>query len=160
MKTRRFLLLALLGAAATSGFAADAPAPFEGQVKSISSGDAVTLLVDGRSVRVRLADVQCPRPHQPFFKFAKRHTYELIFGTPVRVEPVSVGKNGVVIGRVRTLRGHSLSESLVKEGLAWWDRRAVPEDRRLEKLELKARKARRGLWADENPTPPWDATKK
>jgi len=160
MSPRRFFLSALFALGAGTGFAGDAPIPFEGQVKSISSGDAITLLVDGRSVRVRLADVQCPRPQQPFFKFAKRHTYELIFGTPVRVEPVSIGKNGVVLGRVRTLRGHSLSESLVKEGFAWWDRRSSPEDRRLEKLELKARKTRRGLWSDANPTPPWDAVKK
>lgn len=160
MRRRGVLWSALVLLGAGIVLAEDAPIPFEGQVKSISSGDAITLLVNGRSVRVRLVDVQCPRPHQPFFKFAKRHTYELIFGTPVRVEPVRVGKNGVVVGRVRTLRGNSLSESLLKEGFAWWDRRSAPDDRRLEKLELKARKARRGLWSDENPTAPWDAATK
>lgn len=160
MKRHRWVAGAAFLALAVTGFSEDAPPPFEGQVKSISSGDAITLLANGRSVRVRLADVQCPRPHQPFFKFAKRHTYELIFGTPVRVEIVSVGKNGIVVGRIKTPRGHSLSESLVKEGLAWWDRRGAPDDRRLEKLELKARKARRGLWSSDNPTPPWEAMKK
>lgn len=160
MRLRRWVAGVSLAALGFVARAENTPPPFEGQVKSISSGDAITLLVDGRSVRVRLADAQCPRPHQPFFKFAKRHTYELVFGTPVRVEVVSVGKNGVVVGRVKTLRGHSLSESLVKEGLAWWDRRGAPDDRRLEKLELKARKAKRGLWSDDKPTPPWEALKK
>ena len=50
--------------------------------------------------------------------------------------------------------GRSLNRELVAAGFAWWFRRHST-DRGLEALEREARAARRGLWADPNPVPPW-----
>ena len=49
----------------------------------------------------------------------------------------------------------------VRAGMAWhykyYENEQSPADRRLyAEAELEARRARRGLWADPNPTPPWD----
>ncbi len=136
------------------------PTSFEGRLKSVSSGDTVTVLVHGRSALVRLSDVWCPRPDQPYFRSAKRFTYDAAFDKTVTVEVVRQEPNGAFIGRVRLPGGRSLSEALVKEGWAWWDRRAAPDDRRLERLERKAREAKRGLWADDRPVAPWVGLKK
>ena len=38
---------------------------------------------------------------------------------------------------------------------AWWYRKYAPKDKELAKAEATARKAKRGLWADPNPIPPW-----
>jgi hypothetical protein len=40
--------------------------------------------------------------------------------------------------------------------MAWWFREYAPNDRELERLEAEAREAKRGLWSQPNPIPPWD----
>ncbi len=52
--------------------------------------------------------------------------------------------------------GRALNRELVKAGFAWWYRRYAPEDERLKQLEAEARAAKRGLWVDANPVPPWE----
>jgi endonuclease YncB( thermonuclease family) len=51
--------------------------------------------------------------------------------------------------------GRSLNQELVRAGYAWWFRR-YSADPVLARLEADARRARRGLWADPRPTPPWE----
>jgi len=42
----------------------------------------------------------------------------------------------------------------------WWYRKYEPGDTVLEGLEREAREARKGLWADPHPVPPWEWRKK
>ncbi|NQT17374.1 MAG: thermonuclease family protein [Planctomycetes bacterium] len=49
-----------------------------------------------------------------------------------------------------------LSIELVRNGLAWWYRKYAPKDKQLATLEEEAREAKRGLWADATPVPPWE----
>ena len=51
--------------------------------------------------------------------------------------------------------GTNVNHELVKEGWCWWYRKYAPGDTELEKLEKDAREAKRGLWADPTPIPPW-----
>ncbi len=48
-----------------------------------------------------------------------------------------------------------LNRELVKAGFPWWYRRYAPDDEILKQLEREARGAKRGLWADPEPVPPW-----
>ena len=50
----------------------------------------------------------------------------------------------------------NLNQELVKQGWCWWYRRYAPGDTVLEGLEKEAREARKGLWADLQPVPPWE----
>ena len=52
--------------------------------------------------------------------------------------------------------GRNLNYEIVKAGFAWWFREHTPGDMQLETLELEARAAKRGLWADPNPVPTWE----
>src|SRR4051794_25042538 len=45
---------------------------------------------------------------------------------------------------------------MVRAGMGWWHRKYAPADRELAGLEAEAKAARRGLWAQEIPTPPWE----
>lgn len=45
---------------------------------------------------------------------------------------------------------------LFRRGLAWWYRHYAPKDKELARAEEEARKAKRGLWADAKPIPPWE----
>ena len=55
--------------------------------------------------------------------------------------------------------GTNVNHTLVKEGWCWWYRKYAPNDTTLEKLEAEAREAKRGLWAESNPVPPWNYRK-
>jgi len=50
--------------------------------------------------------------------------------------------------------GRNLSQELIKVGYAWWFFK-YSDDEQLGILEVKAKIAKVGLWADKNPLPPW-----
>jgi endonuclease YncB( thermonuclease family) len=59
------------------------------------------------------------------------------------------------------IEGSDVNLGLVEAGMCWWYRKYADEqsvvDRRLyESAEDGARAARRGLWADPDPVPPWE----
>ncbi len=51
--------------------------------------------------------------------------------------------------------GWNLNHELVRLEAAWWLRK-LSDAATLAKLETEARKAKLGLWTQENPIPPWD----
>src|ERR1700704_3717405 len=57
-------------------------------------------------------------------------------------------------------RWHQCNHTLVKEGWCWWYRKHAAGDTVLERLETEAREARKGLWADPGPVPPWEWRKR
>ncbi len=61
---------------------------------------------------------------------------------------------GRTVGVVLLPDGRSLNRELVRAGFAWMYRRYT-NDQSLSDLEEEARVAKRGLWADANPIPPW-----
>jgi hypothetical protein len=44
----------------------------------------------------------------------------------------------------------------VLQDQGWWYRKYAPKNKELARAEAAARKAKRGLWADAKPIPPWD----
>ena len=64
------------------------------------------------------------------------------------------------LGDVILPDGMNLNQELVKDGRCWWYRKYAPGDTVLEGLENEAREARKGLWADPDPMPPWEWRKK
>jgi endonuclease YncB( thermonuclease family) len=44
----------------------------------------------------------------------------------------------------------------VQDGWAWWYERYAPDDHQLAAAQRDAKAARRGLWQDKNPIPPWE----
>ena len=58
-----------------------------------------------------------------------------------------------ILGRI-VVDGVDVNEALVRAGLAWHYERGAG-DRRLAEAEKAARAARAGLWAENDPIPPW-----
>jgi endonuclease YncB( thermonuclease family) len=147
------LALLLVVSAPTPGRAADFPA----KVIGISDGDTLTVLkADRTQVKVRLHGVDAPETGQDFATRSKQATSELAFGKTVTVRPVSTDRYGRTVAEVVLPDGRSLNRELVRNGYAWWFREYAPNDRELERLEAEAREAKRGLWSQPNPIPPWD----
>ena len=131
-------------------------AEFQGKVVSIIDGDTISVLRDGQQVRVRLTAIAAPEKGQPYGKKAKRHVKDLVTGKSVTVKYESLDRYGRILGAVILPEGTSLNHELVAKGLAWWYREYAPNDVTIIRLELEARRAKLGIWAEPNPIPPWE----
>jgi endonuclease YncB( thermonuclease family) len=126
-----------------------------GRVVGIADGDTLTLLTpDRRQVKVRLHGIDTPESRQPWGTRARQALSELAFQKPVRVEVQDTDRYGRTVGRVYA-GAVDVNAELVRRGMAWVYTR-YNRDPALPVLEAEARAARRGLWADSRPVPPWD----
>ncbi|MBW1987671.1 MAG: thermonuclease family protein [Deltaproteobacteria bacterium] len=128
---------------------------FSGKVVSVLDGDTIEVMHRGRAVRIRLQGIDCPERGQAFGNRAKQFTSRAAFGKTVTVRFTEQDKYNRILGTVLLPDGGNLNRELVKAGLAWWYRQ-YSMDRSLGQLEAEARAARRGLWRDPHPVPPWD----
>jgi len=146
-------LLAAFAVSASVAFASSED--FTGKVVGIVDGDTLTVLRRDKPERVYLNGIDCPEKAQPFGLRAKNFTSTLAFGQIVTVKPTARDKHGHIIADVVLPDGRLLQYELVKAGLAWWySRREV--NQRLRDFQEEARLAKRGLWVDPDPIPPWD----
>lgn len=130
------------------------------KVIGVSDGDTIKILQDGKEVKIRLAGVDCPERGQPFSTAAKNFTSEKCFGKEVKINIVQKSdRYGRVVADVILPDGNSLSNELIKAGLAWHYKH-FSKSKILEDLENAARENKCGLWADAQPTPPWEYRKK
>ena len=132
-----------------------------GRVVGIADGDTVTVLDASRSQhRIRLQGIDAPESRQAFGARSKQHLSDLVFDKEVSVEWEKRDRYGRVLGKV-LVGGSDTCLAQVRAGMAWhykyYENEQSPEDRRLyAEAEREARAAGRGLWADPDPTPPWD----
>lgn len=131
---------------------------FSGKVVAVADGDTISVMRDGKVVKIRLHGIDAPESHQAFGTKSKQFVSDMVFGQTVRVEARSTvyDKYGRFIGEVFTKGGQSLNHESVRAGMSWWYRQYAPKDTTLQKLESEARAAKRGLWSEPNPVAPWD----
>lgn len=130
---------------------------FHGKVVGVSDGDTISVMRDGREEKVRLNGIDAPEKSQAFGTRAKQFTSSLVFGRMAGVYYQKRDRYGRILGNV-VVDGKDLSRELLKAGLAWHYRQ-YSRDSKLQALEDQAHAARRGLWRDEDPTPPWQFRK-
>jgi endonuclease YncB( thermonuclease family) len=127
------------------------------RVCSVADGDTISVLHEGRAVRIRLYGIDCPEKHQAFGQKAKTFTSQLSFGKVVEVDPVTRDRYGRIVAWVH-VGDRCLNEEILRAGYAWHFKR-FSRDRRLAELELQARAARAGLWGNPAPVAPWEYRK-
>jgi micrococcal nuclease len=137
--------------------AQNAWAAWSGKVVGVADGDTITVLRVYEQVKIRLYGIDTPEKKQAFGNKAKRYTNAMIKGKSVRIVPVDQDKYGRTVALVY-VDDQCLNESLVRDGYAWVYRHYCHKDfcRDWSELEGSARKNSQGLWADRNPTPPWE----
>lgn len=146
---KRFLFSLIL-----SVLPAIAMADFTGQVVAVVDGDTIDVLRDGAAVRIRLAEIDAPERSQPFGQRAKQALSDLCFGKVASITDTGKIHRKRLIGAV-DCEGKDAGTEQVRGGMAWvYDRYA--KDYKLYDLQRSARYARRGLWADAKPIPPWN----
>lgn len=79
----------------------------------------------------------------------------MVMGKEVTVKTAGRDNYGRTLGTVLLADGRNLNRELVRAGLAWWYH-YFSADSSLGDIEKEARAARRGLWHDPHPVPPWE----
>lgn len=152
MRIAGSVLLALALAVAAMPVSAET---LSGRVVGVSDGDTLTLLVNGREqVKIRLAEIDAPEHDQPHGQRSKQSLSELTYNRLVTVEVRARDDYGRTVGVV-WVGDRNVDAEQVRRGMAWVYRQ-YEKTGDLYRLEAEAKQARRGLWADAAPVPPWE----
>lgn len=128
----------------------------QGFIVKIIDGDTVN--VSGKNnYTCRLYGIDAPESSQAYGKEATNHLKSLILNKNVNIEFTGNVTYGRQVCRIK-LNGVDINLAMVKEGYAWAYKQYLERPHASEYIEAEnsARKARKGLWRDINPIPPWE----
>jgi endonuclease YncB( thermonuclease family) len=139
------------------------PWQLAGKVSHVVDGDTFVLRDRGATPAlrtIRFGAIDTPEFSQAHASAATRRLAALIEGKSVRASCYKHDPRGRDVCRV-FLGGRDVALDMVAGGLAWHFVRFEKEQTEAEResyraAELEAKRARRGLWADNTPMPPWD----
>jgi len=134
--------------------AAADPERFTARVVGVHDGDTLTALDDKRQLKVRLHGIDAPELGQPFGQASKKALSDLVFGKTVTLHTTGTDRYKRTLARV-TAGDIEVEAQVIATGHAWHYSR-YDHTTALEAAERNARAARRGLWADAEPVPPWE----
>ncbi len=127
----------------------------KGKVIGIAEGDIIELLTEGKQkVKIRLNGIDAPESGQDYGAKAKQALVKRIHEKQVRVKIIGKDKYGRSIGDVFLGKEH-INLWLVANGYAWHFKR-FSKDETLANAEVKAQKAKIGLWSMAEPMAPWE----
>jgi endonuclease YncB( thermonuclease family) len=125
------------------------------RVVRVADGDTVTALKDGAEVKIRLVEIDAPEKAQAYGAASTQSLTELCLNKGATLEEQGKDRYGRTLARVHC-DGIDANKEQVRQGMAWVYRRYTSKDSPLYALEDEAKAARRGLWADSEPVPPWE----
>lgn len=134
-------------------------APLAGVVFVVIDGDTVLFKPDhyhpkSRAfMKVRLADIDAPEQNQPHGEVATETLKALALNQRAQLDIVATDSYGRKVGRL-SVGSQSVNVEMVRRGFAWASTR-YRRDAELLEAQLEAQAAKRGLWQDAAPTPPW-----
>jgi len=127
-----------------------------GRIVGVSDGDTLTILDSTNTqFKIRLAAIDAPEKAQPFGQRGRQKLSNICYGKTANVIVISIDRFERPVGDV-DCAGVNANEVMVQSGLAWVDPRYAKRHGHLFAIEEDARNTRRGLWADDNPMPPWE----
>ena len=132
-------------------------AAFNAQVIVVQDGDTVMVLHNKKKTSIRLAGIDAPEKLQSYGPASRDALAALVLRQTVRVIPKAVDEYGRVVAIIEL--GHmNVNEEQLRRGMAW-EYSHYHADKSLIALQTEAQRARRGLWAEASPTPPWEFRK-
>ena len=126
-----------------------------GKVVKVLDGDTYELLLDNKiTVRVRMEGIDAPETGMPYYRKSTDYLKELTKGQIIKINLKNKDQYGRILSYSYLENGRELSREMIRAGYAWHYKQ-YNSDRELATLEKEARDAKRGLWQDKNPIPPW-----
>lgn len=140
---------------------------FSARIIAVIDGDTVLIRRHGL-VKIRLAEIDAPevghagmggqppnsQKAQAFGEASKQSLSDMVLGKQVNVVSQAVDKYGRMVAHL-SLNGLDVNAEQIRRGMAW-DYSNYHSNKALIALQEEARKVHRGLWAQSNPTPPWE----
>lgn len=147
--------------AAPLAAAARGPWVVEGRVVGVTDGDTITVLDRARTEHVvRLGGIDAPERRQPYGNVAKEALSSLVYDRLVEARCWKRDRYGREICSV-LLGTRDAGLEMIRDGYAWhfkaFELEQTPGERETyARTEEAARAARRGLWSEPKPVPPWE----
>ena len=124
-----------------------------GKVITVIDGNTLEVFTsENETYKILLFGIDSPELGQEFGEKAKLHLEKLILNKSVNIEIQGKDRLG---NRFGIIKNEDLDprKELLQEGLAWTsEKQPLPE---LEVIKEKAREKGKGLWKEQDPTPPW-----
>jgi len=131
-----------------------------GRLLRVIDGDTLEIQTAQEGyLRVRLAGIDAPEKSQAFGRVAGAKLRVLTMDKPLRVQVLKTDRYGRSISHVYAGQ-EDVGLTMVKDGYAWHFKRFECDQTRADRAryadaEQAARRSRRGLWEQPDPTPPW-----
>lgn len=121
-------------------------------------GDTVKIQTEHGTNRIlRLSGIDAPEKGQVGYRSARQALWKIIEAAPCLITAVKEDRyKRTVSDIVRAADfSESISEEMIRAGLAWWYKQFAPREWRLKAAEREARQQGRGIWAAPGNIPPW-----
>jgi micrococcal nuclease len=125
-----------------------------GKVTAVVDGNTLEIVSENKEqYTIVLAGIDSPELTQEYGEKAKKYLQRMVLEEIVIVQFQGKDRKGNHLAIVLLKGETDLRIELLKEGLAWTsEKNPLPE---LESLRTQAQEKGKGLWKEENPTPPW-----
>ena len=158
MNMIRFLIGAAIFCASAGAYGAginsDSGQEFIAKVIAVLDGDTVLIRRGGRLVKIRLAEIDAPEKAQTFGETSKRSLSDMVMSKQVKVASQAVDQYGRMVAHL-SVGGLDVNAEQIRRGMAW-EYSNFHSNKTLIALQNEAKQFPRGLWAQSNPTPPWE----
>jgi endonuclease YncB( thermonuclease family) len=126
----------------------------QGKVTQVIDGNTLEFLTsDGERYTLLLDGIDCPELTQAYGAEAKICLEKLALGKSVQVTITGKDRRGNQLAEVLVDGKKDPRIQLLKDGLAWTMEKNANSG--LESYRVTSQSKKKGLWKDENPTPPW-----
>jgi micrococcal nuclease len=137
----------------TSTVAIYAETDIHGVVTNVIDGNTIEVTEGNDIYKVMLHGIDSPDPGQHYAEQAKKMLEKLLLEKAVTIVMHGKDRLGNRIGEIKLNGAPDPRKELVAQGLAWTSEKEPIQE--LETLKEQARINGKGLWGEENPTPPW-----
>ncbi len=127
---------------------------YTGTVTRIKDGDGFLLQTKDKVYDCRIWGIDAPELKQRFGHAAKSMLWSMIKGCQVTVTKVSMSYGRIVVSV--KYRDKDIGLEMLKNGLAWYEKKYAPKRKDYETAMKKAQDEKRGLWFDDKPIRPTD----
>ncbi len=141
---------------------------FSAKVIAVLDGDTVLIKRANGLLKIRLAEIDAPevghagmggqppnwQKAQAFGEASKQSLSDMVMGKRIKFVSETMDQYGRMVAHL-SINGLDVNAEQVRRGMAW-EYSNFHSNKALIALQDEARQAPRGLWAQRDPTPPWE----
>lgn len=141
---------------------------FTAKVIAVLDGDTVLIKRASGLLKIRLAEIDAPEKSQTFGETSKRSLSGMVMGKQVKFVSETMDQYGRMVAHL-SVDGLDVNAEQIRRGMAWEyssfaslaaNRQSLRDpphsNKALIALQHEAMQVPRGLWAQSDPTPPWE----